>query len=662
LVRVAMSFVVRLSVLSKATLDSSGGELEKQIINRRRSGMVGKRTMGHTATAAIVIHLLTTGITRSAVPICAGLEDTIVFTSDRDGNPDLYTMNSDGTGVAQLTFNTAVNVHSTWAPGKNRIAFAKAPVVGSNEFDIYVIDCDGTNEIQLTFDAGADWHPSWSPDGTMIAFESLRSGIESIYVMAADGTNPVRLTSGAHDRHPDWSPDGTKIAFSRNDRIFVMDANGTNLTPLTSTASLEHFPAWSPNGQRIAFSRRSGNWDIYCVDADGSNLQQITTSPGTDWKPSWSPDGSRISYQAVGADPEVFVVNVDGTSVINLTTHASVDGDPDWDSPASPCGNGILDFAEECDDGNNVDGDGCDSLCRVEPYDQDGDGIDDLFDNFLTVANPSQDDDDADNVGDACDNCPTVPNIDQVDTDADGVGDACDACLGINGARIDTIATNFDEDSDGEDSVDDDYSENKIKLKGSFHGVVAVDLDVDDVTYSIDDRDGHIFSFQVPAGSFEVKGNSDRQKFEFHSEMDDGEEIKANFDFRECKFKFEAKGMEGTEEVVETDIVITLQVGPNIGQDVLSMVVEENHLRYEARPKLNCCDDWNDDDSDETEDSGDDSDSDDDDSDELSSKQSLDLIAQDTIGSVPCGAFSPVMLLPFFGSMLLIRGRRRRIR
>jgi cysteine-rich repeat protein len=298
--------------------------------------------------------------------------------------------------------------------------------------------------------------------------------------------------------------------------------------------------------------------------------------------------------------------------------------------------------------------------------DSDADANPDGKDNCPDVFNPAQEDRDADGIGDACDNCPTVSNSEQSDTDWDGVGDACDACLGINDAKIEMgdEDTDDDHDNDGEDVDGDDKDKNKIKIKGSFQGVVAIDLDADDVTYSIDDGNGHIFSYLISAGSFEVKGGSNSQKFKFHSEMVNGAEIEAKFDFRKCKFNFEAKGVEGTEQIVGAEVTITLQIGPNIGKEVLTMANKEDHLKYKAHPKLDCCDDGDsdDDDSDEVEERGGDSDSDDIIADDQSSKQSLELIAQDAVGSVACGAFSPVMLLPFFGSMLLMRGRKRQIR
>lgn len=73
--------------------------------------------------------------------------------------------------------------------------------------EIYVMDADGGNPVNLTHNKAKDNSPSWSPDGTQIAFSSDRDGNFEIYIMNADGSSPINLTKNlASDTAPSWSP------------------------------------------------------------------------------------------------------------------------------------------------------------------------------------------------------------------------------------------------------------------------------------------------------------------------------------------------------------------------------------------------------------------------------------------------------------------------
>ena len=116
-----------------------------------------------------------------------------------------------------------------------------------------------------------------------------------------------------------------RIAFAAdrdgNAEVYVMNADGTGQTNLTSNPAMDSSPAWSPDGSKIAFaSDRGGNADIYVMDADGTGQARLTDSPVAEQALAWSPDGARIAFVAgpvfigdVPTFPQICVVNADGT-------------------------------------------------------------------------------------------------------------------------------------------------------------------------------------------------------------------------------------------------------------------------------------------------------------------------------------------------------------
>src|SRR5882762_1607096 len=248
----------------------------------------------------------------------------IAFQSLRDYNPEIYVMNTDGSGQTRITNSLYVSNAPAWAPDGLQIAFT-SDRQGLYE-QIYVINADGSAVTRLTHDPSVDHSPSWSLDGR-IAFASVQSGSWDIHVMNEDGSAQAHLAgSPAIDVEPTWSPDGRRIAFTStrdgNSEIYVMNVDGSAQTRLTNDPAADNMSSWSPDGQYIAFtSARDGNQEIYLMNADGSSQTRLTSDLADDNHPSWSPDGRQIAFASSrDGQSEIYVMNADGSVPTRLIT------------------------------------------------------------------------------------------------------------------------------------------------------------------------------------------------------------------------------------------------------------------------------------------------------------------------------------------------------
>lgn len=295
---------------------------------------------------------------------CGKKYGKIIFTSNRDGNEEIYIMNDDGTNQTNLTNNPALDWYPNWSPDSKKIVFSSSRDVSDpNGEDIYIMNVDGSDVERLTSSQGWSGFGSWSPDGKRIVFCSNRHGPQNIYTMNNDGSNVIRLTTGLEsDYFPNWSSDGTQIIYMRLDNwsegktgepcgpnggnceIYIMNSDGTNQVDISNHPLIDGYPSWAPDGKRIAFNRAYYKEEIevcnlFIMRPDGTELTPLTHQktihqPMGGGIPRWSPDGSKIVFQSVNDKGyhDIYLINTDGSERINITNN-SVD---DWYAVYSP--------------------------------------------------------------------------------------------------------------------------------------------------------------------------------------------------------------------------------------------------------------------------------------------------------------------------------------
>ncbi|MEZ4647630.1 MAG: hypothetical protein R3E97_02385 [Candidatus Eisenbacteria bacterium] len=241
---------------------------------------------------------------------------TLVYVSERDGNPEVYAIDLATEVESRLTTNDDPDRFPRYSfDGRSILWCSEA----NGTSDIWIMDASGSHPRNLTDTSCWSRCARLSPDGHHMVFESKRDGHSQIYIADPDGKHARALCAGPHaDSTPTWSPKGDQIAFVRKLEdgldIFVCGTDGSGLRNVTDVPGDDANPDFSPSGEWIAFDStrdEEGAAEIYRVRVDGSQLQRITEHDGDDSNPSHTPDGRSLIFNALGdGNYDLYTVSV----------------------------------------------------------------------------------------------------------------------------------------------------------------------------------------------------------------------------------------------------------------------------------------------------------------------------------------------------------------
>jgi TolB protein len=301
----------------------------------------------------------------------------IILFSSVNENPEtpyahIYSINSDGTNLKQLTNSYHFDLNPILTPDDSKIIFTR--VNGGS--DIYIMDRDGSNEKMLVEGERYVSFPSISPDDSNIVYEYITGspfdsissriyltnintgentkltddfGAEPQFSFTEDkilygdrgdlctininGNNKVYLTQNdSFNKHPRYSPDGTKIVYMSKsnwyNNIWIMDSNGDNKQNLTNNTDINnYYPEFSPDGSKIVYHKHfNGNLQICIMNSDGTGKSILTSGISDNFIPQFSRKGDKIIFHSTrDSNSEIYIMNLNGSDQINLTNNPAKD-------------------------------------------------------------------------------------------------------------------------------------------------------------------------------------------------------------------------------------------------------------------------------------------------------------------------------------------------
>ncbi|MQG18617.1 MAG: hypothetical protein FI687_02420 [SAR202 cluster bacterium] len=293
----------------------------------------------------------------SACSTAISKEPPIIFSSNQNGNYDIFSIDSDGKNLKQLTYDFQDEFEPKVSSNREKIIFLKK-IDGRKS--IYLLD---NNSIDLFVGGPYDLSSYiWSPVSDQIAYVSEFGPY--IYLMSIDESEPLQLTSVPGFEVSDWSLDGKSIFFSSKSKdfegIYVRNPDGVNENRLIDLVAFS--PKLSPDGDKLIFLvHEEGLISLYIAEYYSENFSLKLVKENSKWynnlfgifgsgqkikykkielpddivhisNVSWDPKSEKILFvSGLEKESEIYVVNIKkNNQILRLTRNNVRDDQPVW--------------------------------------------------------------------------------------------------------------------------------------------------------------------------------------------------------------------------------------------------------------------------------------------------------------------------------------------
>jgi tricorn protease len=225
---------------------------------------------------------------------------------------DIWTADENGQNIQRMTVNRARDVYGRFSPDGKWIAFSSDR---NGNLDVFIIPATGGAAKQLTTHSADDTVLGWSADSRSVLFSSQRGEdfMPQLYLVSVDGGMQWKAGTDMGVQ-ASYSPDGKRLAYNQKSQVYwrkyyrgayqsdimVMDVAAKKFTQVTDFDGLDSWPMWGHDGFIYFVSDRDGNGltNIWRVSDNGGKADRITTFKSGDVRwPSISSDGRVIMFE-----------------------------------------------------------------------------------------------------------------------------------------------------------------------------------------------------------------------------------------------------------------------------------------------------------------------------------------------------------------------------
>jgi tricorn protease len=225
---------------------------------------------------------------------------------------DIWTADETGQNVRRVTVHKARDVYPRFSPDGSWIAFSSDR---EGNLDVYIVPAGGGVPKRLTHHSADDNVLGWTPDGKAVLFASSRAEdfAGKLYTVDREGGMP-KSAGPDMGLYASYSPDASKLALNRHGQAYwrkyyrgsnqtdvtVMDVAAKRFTTLTDWKGIDSWPMWATDGHIYFVSDREGGGlsNLWRVSEKGGNAEPVTTFKSGDVRwPSVSADGKVIVFE-----------------------------------------------------------------------------------------------------------------------------------------------------------------------------------------------------------------------------------------------------------------------------------------------------------------------------------------------------------------------------